>query len=180
LDADDSPYLVDDAAAGLIFLLETTATKEIGLRHGDNTNDDWDKRVEANTHLQGAAGLNVANRWYTFIEDGDVETFIAAYTRLVLMDVHADIDVVVRQANGAIRSTLATDVAETFDIVNAAWSTLTGSYTFSTYTVVDDTDYLEIDLFAEAATNTSAQSVQVEFRIDDPTLAIIDRARIDF
>jgi len=179
LDADDSPYLVDDAAVGLVFLLEAGAPKKIGLRHGDST-DDWNNKVEENHHIQGAVGLNIANRWYTFIENTTAQTYIAAYTRLVRMDVHADIDVLVRQSNGAIRSTLATNVANSFNITNSVWSTLTGTYSSPTYTVVDDTDYLEIDLFAEATTNTSGQIVSIDFRIDDPTLAIIDRARIDF
>ena len=179
LDADD--YAVDPSANGLIFLLEVPGNQDrkVAVRHGDSK-DNWEKRLDSNIHLQGAAGLNDANRWDIFIEDTDVETFIAAYTRLVRMDVHADLDVVVRQADGDIRDTLATNVANTIDITSTTWETLTGTYVFSTYTVVDETDYLEIDLFAEATSNTSTQNVAVDFRVDDPTLAKIDQAKVEF
>ena len=177
LDADT--YAVDDVADGLIFLLETTAIKSIGLRHGDS-GDDWKKWVEKNHHIQGAAGINAANQWYTFIEDTEVDTFIAAYTRPVGIDVHADIDVLVRKADGVIRATLATNVANSVKLTGSDWQTLTATYTFATYTVVDQTDYLEIDLFAEATNNIAGVSTTVDFRIDDPVLASADQTRIDF
>ena len=179
LDADN--FAIDVDANGLVFLLETTATRDIGLRHGDST-DNWDKMVEASTHLQGAVGINDLNEWATFIEDTAVETFIAAYTRPVDVEVHADMDVLVRQANGSVRGgiPLAVDVANSGDILGTGWQTLKASFTFPAYTVVDQTDYLEIDLFAEATSNISDVDVLVDFRIDDPVLASVDQMRIDF
>ena len=94
------------------------------------------------------------------------------------MTVHVDIDVLVRQSNGTVRSTLATNVANSANITGAGWQTLTATYVFPGYTVVDDTDHLEIDLFAEATANTAGESVSVDFRIDDPTLGVADQTKV--
>ena len=96
----------------------------------------------------------------------------------VNLTVHADMDVLVRQADGGIRSTLATNVANSSNITGTAWTTFTATYAFPGYTVLFDTDYLEIDLFADATTNASGESVSVDFRIDDSSLAVGDQTRV--
>ena len=127
--------------------------------------------------LHAIVGLNAANQWYEYKEDKKIRVDIAAYTRLVSMDVHADIDVLIRQSDGTIRETLLTDVADTTAITSDLWQTQTITFAFPAYTVVDDTDYLEIDLFADSTTNDSAEPVSLEFRIDDPSLPIADQMR---
>lgn len=102
----------------------------------------------------------------------------AEETNSVDLTVHADMDVLVRQSDGSIRSTLATNVANSADITDTNWTTLTSTYSFPGYTVVDDTDYLEIDLFADATANNSSDSVTVDFRIDDSSLGAPDQTRI--
>ena len=177
LDADD--YGVLAAANGLVFRVEgDNNDRRIGLRHGDNTTDNWNNDIGEDSHFEAAIGLNDANEWYEYMEDTDIDVFIAAYTRLVQMDVHGDIDVVIRQADGTIRATLATDVAESANITADTWQTFTATYTFPGYTVVDQTDYLEIDLFAEATANISEEIVSVDFRIDDPSLAVADQMKV--
>jgi len=52
-----------------------------------------------------------------------------------------------------------------------------GTFSFPAYTVVDQTDYLEIDLFAESTTNDSEENVSVDFRIDDLSLTVADQIR---
>lgn len=94
------------------------------------------------------------------------------------IDVHADIDILVRQADGTIRSTFSTDVANTSKVIDTDWQTFTATFAFDEYTVVDNTDYLEIALFAHATTNLSGESVTVDFRIDDPALALSDQPRV--
>ena len=74
------------------------------------------------------------------------------------------------RADGTIRTTLLTDVANTPNITSTSWQTHTITFAMPAYTVVDQTDYLEIDLFAEATLNLSGEAVSVDFRIDDPTL----------
>jgi hypothetical protein len=91
-----------------------------------------------------------------------------------VMVAHADVDILVRQANGAIRATIATDVANS-GVITTAWSTLSGTYAWSAYTVVDQTDYLEIDYYIHVTTSSPAKTAYL--RIDDNTLAIADQTR---
>ena len=67
-------------------------------------------------------------------------------------------------------------MANTSNITDTDWQTFTATFSFDEYTVVDNTDYFEIDLFAHATTNLSGENVTVEFRIDDPDLAQADQA----
>lgn len=175
LDADT--FSVPADANGLILTAEVATAGDLGLRHGDST-DDWNKRMLDATHLQGAVGINSDNQWQQYLGETDSGVFIAAYTRLVRMDVHADIDVLVLQADGTIRATLDTDVANTGNVTDTDWQTFIATFPFAEYTVVDNTDYLEIDLFAHATTNLSGENVTVDFRIDDPTLPLADQPRV--
>lgn len=102
----------------------------------------------------------------------------AEETNSVDLTVHADMDVVVRQSDGSIRSTLATNVANSTEITGTDWTTLTATYAFPGYAVVDDSDYLEIDLFPDATANSSSDSVSVDFRIDDSSLGVTDQIRV--
>ena len=47
------------------------------------------------------------------LENTAINVSVAGYTRLVRMDVHVDIDIVIRDSTGAVRATLATEVANT-------------------------------------------------------------------
>ncbi|MFQ6029576.1 MAG: hypothetical protein ACE5Q6_19035 [Dehalococcoidia bacterium] len=185
LDADDNSVSAD--ANGLIFRAENTSSstdQRISLRHGDST-DDWNGNLSQGTHLQAAVGINSANVWDEFMEGGgpanaDLAVDIAGYTRLVRLDVHADIDVLVRQADGTVRTTISSEVGDSSNITSESWQSVTGTVVFPGYTVVDQTDYLEIDLFADFATNSSEEEVTVDFRIDDSSLAEADQTKIDF
>lgn len=181
LDADtDVSPAVSSNAVGLIFWAENTdngADYRASFRQGGSS-DDWNGDIQRNTHLQAAVGISNANTWDELLENGAINISVAGYTRLVRLDIHADIDIVIRDSSGAVRATLATDVANSSNIAGSAWQTLTAAYSFSEYTVVDGTDYLEIDLFADSTANTSGESVSVDFRIDDNTLPAADQTRI--
>ena len=176
LDADD--YSIPTAANGLVFLAEQpVAGGEPGFRHGDST-DDWNKKVSSVTHIQAGVGLDDDNQWGEYMQETSADVFIAAYTLPIGMDVHADMDVLIRQADGSVRTTIATNVANSSNITDTTWRSFTATYSFPGYTVVDQTDYLEIDLFAEATSNTFTEDVFVDFRIDDPSLPEADQTRI--
>ena len=181
LDADtDVTPAVSSDAVGLLFWAENTdagADHRTGFREGDST-DDWNGDIQRDTHLQAAAGVNSANIWDEFLEDGAINVSVAGYTRLVRMDVNVDLDIVIRDAAGSVRATLATDVANSSNITSSSWQTFTAAYSFSEYTVEDSSDYLEVDLFAHAATNLSGESVSVDFRLGDNTLPAADQTRI--
>ena len=112
------------------------------------------------------------------MENTAINVSVAGYTRLVRMDVHVDIDIVIRDSTGAVRATLATEVANSTSVTDEAWQTSTATYSFSEYTVVDDTDYLEVDLYADADTNTTGESVSLDFRLDDNSLSTENQTRI--
>ncbi|KPV62250.1 MAG: hypothetical protein AOA66_1412 [Candidatus Bathyarchaeota archaeon BA2] len=91
-----------------------------------------------------------------------------------LMVAHADVDILIRQADGTVRASIATNVADSKGITTS-WKTLFGTYVWSTYTVLDQTDYLEIDYYIHLTISSPAETASL--RIDDNTLAIADQTR---
>ena len=106
------------------------------------------------------------------MQNANEEVWIAAYTPdcgAAGSDVHADIDVLIRRSNGTVRQVLGTDVANTEDVASLDWTTKTANFTPPDYTIIDPTDYLEIDLYAHITRNP-AGCATLEFLIDDNTL----------
>ncbi len=87
-----------------------------------------------------------------------------------------NVDVLIRQANGEIRTTIATEVANSNGL-GRDMATVSGTYSWSSYSVVAQTDFLEIDFYA-VVTRASPQK-EVYLRIDDSTLKLKDQTRID-
>jgi dipeptidyl aminopeptidase/acylaminoacyl peptidase len=178
LDADDSG--VPTGANGVILAVSNTSPTtdlKLGTRHGKSTHD-WNADIGDGTHLQGIAGLDDGNQWEQYTQDADLDISIAAYTRLTPADIHADIDILIRKADGTVRGIIAENVADTRSIPDSTWQTVSAVYYFPGYTVVVDTDYLEIDLFAEATSNVTSTAMALSFRIDDTSLAVADQSRI--
>jgi hypothetical protein len=89
--------------------------------------------------------------------------------------VNAEIDILIRQADGTVRTTIATGVSKSANL-GTAWATYTGAdYSFADYTVVDQTDYLEIDYIANVTAKKATQYAYL--RIDDNTLDLADQTR---
>jgi hypothetical protein len=88
---------------------------------------------------------------------------------------HGDADILIRQADGTVRATIATNVAESGNFANS-WSTQSATYSWASYTVVDQTDYLEIDYYIEVT--TSSPSKTASLRIDDNTLGVTLQTRV--
>jgi len=94
----------------------------------------------------------------------------------VNVESHCDVDILVRMSNGTTRSTIATDVANSGTLTaTTSWVTLSGAYSWATYTVVDQTDYLEIDYYREVTVVKA--TCLVNLRIDDNALAVADQTR---
>jgi hypothetical protein len=87
---------------------------------------------------------------------------------------HVDVDILIRQADGTIRTTVATNVANSGGLTSAA-ATLSGTYSWTAYNVVDQTDYLEIDYYADVTTALTGMSAYL--RVDDNTLALPNQTR---
>jgi len=91
---------------------------------------------------------------------------------------HCDIDILIRKADGTIRTAIASDVANSPLLVGVTTpTTVSGTYTFAEYNVVDQTDYLEIDFYATVEVRAVGQTVYL--RIDDKALPIADQVRIE-
>jgi hypothetical protein len=83
------------------------------------------------------------------------------------------VDILIRQANGAVRSTIATDVANSASL-SSTESTLNGTYAWSAYNVTSQTDYLEIDYYLDV---TTAGSSNASLIIDNSSLALTNQTR---
>ena len=171
-------YSVPSAANGLILYAQNNRNNKVdfGIRKNGST-DDFDKQLPAQSHGQGAIGIDSDNIWEEHIDRTDTDVSIAAYTvaeNIGNSILHADIDVLVRKSNGVVRTTLATDVANSGNItVTNDWITLTGFWTPTEYVVVDQTDYLEVKIYAEVTLNSNSASGQ--FRFDDNTVEDSDQ-----
>ncbi|RLI41321.1 hypothetical protein DRO69_11715 [Candidatus Bathyarchaeota archaeon] len=92
------------------------------------------------------------------------------------LGVHIDVDILIRMANGTVRETIAVGVANSSN-VGETWSTVSGAYDWEAYNVVNQTDYLEIDIYA-TITDAGAGNKYFYFRIDDSSLATVDQTQV--
>ena len=95
-------------------------------------------------------------------------------TYVMPLSAHADVDILIRKSDGTIRQTIATDVANS-ETLSTTTQILLGTYSWPADTVVDQTDYLEIDYYLDVTTAKSG--VTAYLRIDDDALAIADQTR---
>ncbi len=96
-------------------------------------------------------------------------------------DTRFNIDVLVRKADGTIRDTIGTSVASAYMAASEAgnWITLTGTYSFPGYSVVDENDYLEIVFYGETATGPDGAAGSMHISIDDGSLPVDEQTRIE-
>jgi hypothetical protein len=96
-------------------------------------------------------------------------------------DVNFDIDILIRKADGTLRTTIASGVADAYltkDEVDM-WVTKSATYNFLEYTVVDENDYLEVVYYGETDSHGPDNPGYMQIRIDDNTLAEADQTRIE-
>jgi hypothetical protein len=91
------------------------------------------------------------------------------------LSAHCDADILVKTSNGTVRATVAADVANSSELTTS-WSTLSATYVWTQYSVVDQTDYLEVDYYVDVTVEMINESVCL--RIDDNTLAPADQTRV--
>jgi len=96
-------------------------------------------------------------------------------------DAHFNIDILVRKADGTLRTTIATAVASAF--VNKSdegvWITISGNYDFPGYTVVDENDYLEIDYYGQTTLGPNGNWGYMQLSMDDNTLPVSEQTKIE-
>jgi len=90
------------------------------------------------------------------------------------------IDVIIRKSDGNIRETIATDVAWALLADPSDWQTISATYSFPGYHVVDDTDYLEIDYYGKSfGSGPQSSDANIQLRVDDSSLADTDQTRVE-
>lgn len=96
-------------------------------------------------------------------------------------DTRFNIDILVRQANGTIRDTIATGAASAFVTADAAgsWVTVTGTYSFPGYSVVNKDDYLEIVFYGQTAAGPDGGTGNMLISIDDGSSPANEQTRIE-
>jgi hypothetical protein len=96
-------------------------------------------------------------------------------------EVNFNIDILIRQADGTVRTTLATKVADAYLLSTEmdSWITKSATCNFPGYTVIDDSDYLEIVYYGEIEGNGSNRAGYLQIMIDDTTLPLADQTRIE-
>ncbi|OGO19558.1 MAG: hypothetical protein A2144_09320 [Chloroflexi bacterium RBG_16_50_9] len=96
-------------------------------------------------------------------------------------EISFNLDVLIRKADGTVRTTLATKAARAYletDEVDT-WVTKSANYNFPGYTVVDDSDYLEIVYYGETQGDGPGHDGYMQIRIDDSNLDEADQTRIE-
>ena len=88
---------------------------------------------------------------------------------------HIDVDIIIRKSDNTVRTSW-THVANSPNL-GSAYSTVSATYSWSAYTIVDQTDYLEIDYYHHN-TGTTGGARTASLRIDDFTLPVSDQTRV--
>lgn len=132
------------------------------------------------------AGRKLMGRWiYPLNETASIQpsTWTATYRTMksecaTSVVAHGDIDILIRKSDNTIRTTIATNVANSpaITLVNT-WETLTGTYDWPGYTVVDQTDYLEVAYYVEVTTPQASKHVRL--LVDDASLPLTDQTKIE-
>lgn len=107
-----------------------------------------------------------------------VQRFRTAPGAVTLPICHAFVDILIRRSDGTIRTTIATDTANSPDFTASLdiWETVGGTHSWSSYAVEDQTDYLEIVFYirlTSAGTRAAAR-----MRIDDINLDLTNQTRV--
>lgn len=138
------------------------------------TQDSPNTRNRGHGSAKGPVGTGSQTMSWTLSASADWAVSVVAIKPARAVG-HADVNFLIRQSDGAIRSTIATNVAVSGDLTSTP-TTLSGTYAWAAYTVVDQTDYLEIDYYVNVT--AAAVGMYAYLRIDDTTLAISDQTRI--
>jgi hypothetical protein len=96
-------------------------------------------------------------------------------------DVLFNIDILVRQADGTLRTVIASGAAPAYITAGEAgtWLTKSATCTFPGYTVVDENDYLEIDFYGETGLGPGGTWGDTQLDVDDSTLPADYQTRLE-
>jgi hypothetical protein len=95
-------------------------------------------------------------------------------------DVSFNADILVREPDGTLRTTIASRVAVAYFAAGDTgnWVTLSGTYDFPGYTVIGQDDYLEIDFYGQTDSGPAGGTGYMQMSIDNNNLPVNDQTRI--
>jgi hypothetical protein len=88
---------------------------------------------------------------------------------------HVDVSIRILKSDNTVRQTIADSVAGSSDI-SSTENTLTGTYNWNNYSIVDHSDFLEIDYYENV---TTAATATAYIKIDNNSLATTDQTRVE-
>lgn len=107
-----------------------------------------------------------------------VQRFRKAPGAVTLPICHAFVDVLIRRSDDTIRTTIATDTANSTDFTASldVWETAGGTHSWSSYAVEDQTDHLEIAFYIQLTSAGTRSAARM--RIDDINLDLTNQTRV--
>jgi hypothetical protein len=128
------------------------------------------------THLYPLSGINqIAAATWTVHYRGRAD----GWGSVSLANASLSIDIIIRQADGSVRETLAADVAQAYFSSSNNWTDISASYSFPGYAVVDETDYLEIDYYGNSENDGPDGTSYLRLTVDDSLLPESSQTRIE-
>lgn len=158
-----------------VAVTETTDTISTNVTGRWLLHNSLDGSVYA-THLFPLSGVNqiTAINW-TVHYRGRADGWVSG----TLTNAFLSIDIIIRQADGSVRTVIATDVARAGFTSSDNWIDISAVYSFPGYTVTNDTDYLEIDYYADSENDGPEGSSYLRLNVDDSSLPSSSQTRIE-
>jgi len=95
-------------------------------------------------------------------------------------DARFSVTIIIRQADGTPRCSFENVAAAFFAQADSGnWVSITGTYHFSEYSILDPDDYLEIDFYAEALHGPAGGAGEMQISIDNDSLPVLEQTRIE-
>jgi len=144
----------------------TTAVSSEGSGQTQRWDQYYSNLIRGHGSEEGPDGTGNQTMSWTLSGSADWAVSVAALKPAATLAVgHASVDILIRQSNGTIRSTIS-DVAPSSNLSTTP-QTLPGTYAWSTYTALNQTDYLEIDYYVDV---TTAGTSNAYLNIDNSSL----------
>jgi hypothetical protein len=128
------------------------------------------------TYLYPLSGINkIAAANWTVHYHGRADGWAAES----LANASLSIDILIREADGSIREILAANIAGAYFSTSNNWTDISASYSFPGYTVVNNTDYLEVDFYGNSENSGPDGTSHLSLMIDDRSLPESGQTRIE-
>ncbi|MDO8634974.1 MAG: DUF2341 domain-containing protein, partial [Dehalococcoidia bacterium] len=83
-------------------------------------------------------------------------------------------NIIIKEWDGTVRQTIASNVAQAFISDFSQWQTISADYYFPGYTVIADTDYLEIDFYAASSFGGPLDTGYISLDVDNISFSYVN------